>query len=141
MARGTLIAYRDDDNWWDPGHLASLVGLLVRDPLTSFAFSSFTVAGETIECRRSRRYQIDTSALLHRRFLPERYGFWRSPSDVDWAHDWEFVSRWVDEPWQASLQPTSHYTLETSHQDLAAVRVMKAVAEEERLAALARPAG
>ncbi|MGI8485178.1 MAG: glycosyltransferase family 2 protein, partial [Thermomicrobiales bacterium] len=59
MARGTLIAYLDDDNWWDPGHLASLVDLLIRDPLTSFAFSSFTVAGETIECRRPRRFQID----------------------------------------------------------------------------------
>ncbi|MGI8484773.1 MAG: glycosyltransferase family 2 protein [Thermomicrobiales bacterium] len=138
MARGTLVAYLDDDNWWDPGHLASLVDLLIRDPLTSFAFSSFTVAGETIECRRPRRFQIDTSALLHRRFLPERCGFWRSPSAVDWAHDWEFVSRWDDEPWQASLQSTVHYTLETSHQDLAAVRVMKAAAEEERLAALAR---
>ncbi|MGI8484054.1 MAG: hypothetical protein ACR2OU_07300 [Thermomicrobiales bacterium] len=97
-----------------------------------------SAAREHQRFRRPRRYQIDTSALLHRHFLPERYGFWRSPSEVDWAHDWEFVSRWIDEPWQASLQPTAHYTLETSHQDLAAVRTMHAVAEEERLANLAR---
>ncbi len=139
MARGTLIAYLDDDNWWDPGHLASLVDLLIRDPLVSFAFSSFTVAGETIACRRPRRFQIDTSALLHRRFLLERFGYWRPPAEVDWAHDWELVSRWVDEPWNASLQPTAHYTLETSHQDIAVVRMMQAVAEEERLAAISGP--
>ncbi len=132
MARGTLVAYLDDDNWWEPDHLSSLVGLLVHDPQASFAFSSFEVAGVTIECRCPRRFQIDTSAIVHRRFLPERYGYWRPPSETEWAHDWEFVSRWADEQWVASLQPTLHYTLDTSHQGPATVEFMKAVADEER---------
>lgn len=131
MARGTLIAYLDDDNWWTSDHLASLVEPLVENPTVNFAFSSFQVAGETIVCRRPRRYQIDTSALLHRRFLLDRFGYW-SPPDVGWAHDWELVSRWDGEPWIATLQPTVHYTLETSHQDLESVRWMKMVADEER---------
>lgn len=135
MARGTLIAYLDDDNWWQPDHLTSLVDLLVAQPTAAFAFSSFEVAGETIECRRPRRFQIDTSTLLHRRWLLERFGYWRPPSDADWAHDWELVSRWEGEPWVASLRPTLRYTLETSHQTLDTVRRMKAVADEERRAA------
>ncbi len=132
MARGTLVAYLDDDNRWMPDHLASLVDRLVANPALAFAFSSFEVAGETIECRRPRRFQIDTSALLHRRGLLDRFGYWRPPRDVDWAHDWELVSRWVGEPWAASLRPTLKYTLETSGHDLDAVQFMKAVADEER---------
>jgi len=139
MARGTLIAYLDDDNWWTPDHVGSLVGALAESPAASFAFSSFHVAGQTITCRRPRRYQIDTSALLHRRFLLDRFGYWVSPPEADWANDWELVSRWVGEPWIATLQPTLHYTLETSHQGLDSVRLMKSIAEEERLAARSIP--
>jgi hypothetical protein len=135
MARGSLIAYLDDDNWWEPNHLESLVSPLVGDPAVTFAFSSFTVAGETIDCRRPRRFQIDTSALLHRRFLLDRFGYWKSPTEVDWAHDWELVSRWEGESWIATRLPTAHYTLETSHQNQASVRMMQQVAGEEAQAA------
>ena len=132
MARGPLVAYLDDDNWWTPDHLESLVALLLADPLAAFAFGSFEMGGETIVCRRPRRFQIDTSALLHRRFLLDRFGFWRPPSETGYAHDWELVSRWEGEPWAASLRPTVQYNLATSHQGRAAVDVIKAVADEER---------
>jgi glycosyltransferase involved in cell wall biosynthesis len=134
MARGSLIAYLDDDNWWEPNHLASLVRPLVDDPAITFAFSSFQVAGETIDCRRPRRFQIDTSALLHRRFLLDRFGYWRPAAAADFAHDWELVSRWEGEPWVATRLPTAHYSLETSHQDHESVRMMKAIADEEAAA-------
>lgn len=132
MARGTLIAYLDDDNWWEPDHLESLVSPLVADPFAAFAFSSFELAGEPVICRRPRRYQIDTSALLHRSLLLERFGAWRTPNEAGYAHDWELVSRWDGEPWRASLEPTLHYTVETSHQTGEAIRQIKAIAEEER---------
>ncbi|MGA7671996.1 MAG: glycosyltransferase [Nitrolancea sp.] len=132
MARGTLIAYLDDDNEWTPEHLESLLELLLSNPLAAFAFSSFEVGGEVIECRSPRRFQIDTSALLHQRWLLERFGYWREPAEADWAHDWELVSRWTDEPWVASLRPTLRYTLETSHQTREVVAHMRAVADNER---------
>jgi glycosyltransferase involved in cell wall biosynthesis len=113
MARGTLVAYLDDDNRWLPEHLESLVERLLAKPGASYAFSSFDI-GETIVCRTPRRFQIDTSALLHRRSLLDRHGYWRPAAETDWAHDWELVSRWRDEPYVASLRPTLRYSLETS---------------------------
>lgn len=133
MARGTLIAYLDDDNWWEPDHLPSLVQPLLKDSTMSYAFSSFEVAEEDIDCRRPRRFQIDTSALLHRRSLLDHFGYWEHPDNVDWAHDWELVSRWQGEKWVATRRPTLHYNLESSHQTLDAVQAMKMVADEEVL--------
>ena len=114
MARGSLVAYLDDDNRWLPDHLASLVALLQATPQATYAFSSFEIGGETIVCRRPRRFQIDTSALLHRRSLLDTYGLWRPNAETDWAQDWDLVSRWRDERWVASLRPTLRYSIETS---------------------------
>jgi O-antigen biosynthesis protein len=132
MARGTLVAYLDDDNLWREDHLASLVGLLLEDPRRTFAFASMVYGGETIVCRRPRHMQIDTSALLHKRFLLERFGYWRG-RDTAWfpSHDWELVLRWQGEPWAASLEPTLTYALEESPQAQALLWAMKAVADEE----------
>jgi glycosyltransferase involved in cell wall biosynthesis len=137
MARGTLIAYLDDDNTWTEDHLQSLVGLLQSDPTLMFAFSSISFDDEIVECRRPRRFQIDTSALLHRRILLERFGYWKPLCEADWAHDWELVSRWDGEPWAASLQPTARYRLRDKPQVEAFLKVVREVAEEERLATLA----
>jgi hypothetical protein len=81
--------------------------------------------------------QIDTNALLHRRFLLERFGYWRGPGETDWgrAHDWELVSRWQDEPWVASLKPTVLYTLERSTRGEQLLSAVRDVAEQERKAA------
>jgi glycosyltransferase involved in cell wall biosynthesis len=135
MARGTLAAYLDDDNVWRHDHLETLVRLFTTDSRLAFAFSSFEIGGDEIVCRRPRRFQIDTSALLHRRSLLERHGYWRPPADVGFAHDWELVSRWENEPWAASLQATVIYNLETSSQDAATVRHIRQVADEEAQAA------
>ncbi len=135
MARGTLVAYLDDDNAWHPEHVDSLVTLLTAEPAATFAFSSIEVAGETIVCRRPRRYLIDTSALLHRRFLLERFGYWRPVADADYAHDWELVSRWAGEPWVASLRATARYDLDSSAQDGRVLEAMRAAAEQERVRA------
>jgi glycosyltransferase involved in cell wall biosynthesis len=132
MARGSLIAYLDDDNWWEPDHLASLVEPLLRDPETTFAFSSFDMDGQVVEARAPRHMQVDTSALLHRRLLLERFGYWRPPTERLWAHDWELVSRWEGEPWAATLRPTLHYALASSHQTEADLAAILTVAADER---------
>jgi len=129
MARGTLVAYLDDDNLWRADHLESLVNLLIAEPT-----AAFEIAGETIVCRRPRRFQIDTSALVHRRFLLDRFGYWIPSSEADGAHDWELVSRWDGESWVASHRPTLLYSYDPTrhHPDL--VQVLKGVADEERRA-------
>ncbi|MBV9309839.1 MAG: glycosyltransferase, partial [Solirubrobacterales bacterium] len=131
MARGTLIAYLDDDNRWQPDHLDSIVELL-RDRGPMFAFASLTMGGEEIICRRPRRMQIDTSALVHQRSLLERFGYWRPGA----THDWELVSRWRDESWSASLKPSVIYTLSDAHKRARLLEVVRTVAEEERQAAI-----
>jgi glycosyltransferase involved in cell wall biosynthesis len=134
MARGTLIAYLDDDNRWRPDHLESLVELLLSNPQAQFAFASLEIRGEPIICRRPRRMQIDTSALLHHRSLLDRFGYWRGDEGVKRIHDWELVSRWADQPWVASLAPSVVYTLERSPRGDELFASIKAVAEEERQA-------
>lgn len=112
MARSGLIAYLDDDNRWAPEHLQSLVELLA-DPGVAYAFSSISIGGEEVICEQPRLYLIDTSSLLHRRSLLDRYGYWRSPAGAGMpAHDWELVSRWRRERWAASRRPTLSYTLD-----------------------------
>ena len=128
-ARGTLIAYLDDDNTWRPDHLESLVELLVAEPARAFAFSSYETLGEQVVCRRPERFQIDTSALLHRRELLDRHGYWRTTAEVGWAHDFELVSRWRDEAWAASLRPTLSYTLPDDERGRAVLRAMRAAAD------------
>jgi glycosyltransferase involved in cell wall biosynthesis len=139
MARGTVIAYLDDDNRWKPDHLESLVTLLVADSAASFGFGSFEIDGDEVICRRPRRFQIDTSALLHRRFLLERFGYWRPPQEVGYAHDWELVARWEGERWLASLRPTLLYSVDASGQSAEVMATIRRVAEEEMAAAAAGP--
>ncbi|MCU1448911.1 MAG: hypothetical protein JWP02_1081 [Acidimicrobiales bacterium] len=130
MARGPLIAYLDDDNEWKSDHLDSLVTLLTAAPEATFAFSSFEIDGEPITCRRPRLYQIDTSALMHKRFLADRFGGWRGPDAAGYAHDWDFVSRWESEQWVASLLPTVRYSLRGAARD-EVFELLRGVAEEE----------
>jgi glycosyltransferase involved in cell wall biosynthesis len=134
MARGTLVAYLDDDNRWRRDHLESLVDVLQSEPAPSFAFASLQIDGEAVICRTPRRMQIDTSALLHRRSLLDRFGYWRGAAETDWAHDWELVSRWAQEPWKATLEPTVTYTVEQSQRGARLRDAIRAVAEDERSA-------
>jgi glycosyltransferase involved in cell wall biosynthesis len=138
MARGTLVAYLDDDNRWRRDHLESLVDTLLSEPGQAFTFVSLEIDGEPVICRSPRRMQIDTSAILHRRFLLERFGYWRGAAETDWAHDWELVSRWAGEPCGASLEPTVAYTVERSPRGERLRDAIRAVAEDERQAALNR---
>jgi hypothetical protein len=131
MARGSVVAYLDDDNLWRQSHLESLVELL-GDPDIEFAFASLRMGGEDIICRRPRRMQIDTSALVHRRSLLDRHGYW-GPSPV---HDWELVSGWGETGWAASLRPTVIYRLRSPHRRARLLEAVRAVAEEERRAAI-----
>jgi glycosyltransferase involved in cell wall biosynthesis len=113
-----LIAYLDDDCWWESNHLETLAAALERHKAT-FAFSGsnvFTANGRLILKRITRKPYfsgIDTNELLHRRELVEKYGGWKPHSEVLHNHDWELICRWMQghEPYAATGQATSNYTL------------------------------
>lgn len=94
-----FIAYLDDDNWWEPEHLESLIGVLEPSD-AMFAFSGSIVHDQRnriIHRRISKRpYHtgIDTNEILHRRELIDRLGPWKPPGEI-FDHDWELVSRWL----------------------------------------------
>ena len=73
----------------------------------------------SILCDEPRKYRIDTSSFMHSYYLIEKYGYWRTPTDVGYAHDWELVSRWVKDGvrWQATYRNTLDYDCENSLND------------------------
>ncbi len=109
-----LIAYHDDDNWWEPQHLESLYKALT-DANAAFAFSGSNVRnhlGKVIIHRRTRKPYftgIDLNEILHRRELIDRYGEWNLTYDADW----EMVSLWMKhgERYAATRKCTSNYAL------------------------------
>jgi len=117
VALGKYIAYLDDDNYWLPNHLSSLMDCFDQDPNISYAFSSFYMGDIKIICREPKRGRIDTSAIVHKTELLHKYGYWKTQQSVGYAHDWELVSRWKDEDYMATLNPTLMYNVETCGQD------------------------
>ncbi|MEO8487231.1 MAG: glycosyltransferase [Betaproteobacteria bacterium] len=109
LAKGDLIAYLDDDNAWAADHVSSVVAAMRRYD-AAFAFSSMRADGLDLHFTRPERQGIDTSCVIHRKNLIERYGGWKERS-VDYAHDWELVSRWMagGEPWACTGRPTVAY--------------------------------
>lgn len=131
MCRAGLVAYLDDDNSWEPNHVSSLLDALNRRPDAQFAFSSFYYGDEIVHACEPRQHHIDTSALLHRRSLLDRYGYWKAAHEAAGAHDWELVSRWHGEPWAATGQPTMRYTLDPARHSRELIETVRAASGPE----------
>jgi glycosyltransferase involved in cell wall biosynthesis len=109
-----LIAYLDDDNWWEANHLESLAGAMKRTG-APFAYSGSYVRsaeGKLLLRRMTRRPYftgIDLNEFLHRRSLLEKYGLW----NLTYNADWEAVENWLahGETYAPSGEFTSNYTL------------------------------
>lgn len=114
MAAGRYIAYLDDDNIWTPEHLQSLYHIMTHKDV-SYVFGSFRMIemdesrSEDIICYEPKKFRLDTSTVLHKKELIYKYGPWKDRIEAGYAHDWEFFSRWHDEPWAASKKVTLHY--------------------------------
>ena len=113
--RTNLICYLDDDNIYTNRHLETLVSKFKEDSNIEFAFSSMEMGGYNIICREPKKMRVDTSTIMHKRELLEKYGYWRKQSDVGYTHDYEIVSRWVNEnlKWKATEEVTMIYNMET----------------------------
>lgn len=109
-----LIAYCDDDVWWEKHHLETQVNAL-RQTQASFTYSGSTVCNHRgrVVLRRSAKKPyftgIDLNEIVHRRELIERYGYWNLSYDADW----ESVRVWLDhgERFVPVHTFTSHYSL------------------------------
>ena len=117
--RTGLVAYLDDDNYWEPNHLESLFNLMngASNDAPDFVFSSLLMKNEkdeklaTVICKEPKLYRIDTSAILHKFELVQKYGYWKTDM---YAHDHDIVNRWVQNQhrWKASLDPTVNYLVD-----------------------------
>lgn len=115
LAHGDYIAYLDDDNEWLPNHLSSLYEKL-RQEKASFAFSSMLVEGKELKFTKLEQGGIDTSCVLHKKELIDKYGAWKDRVEAGYAHDWEFFSRWKDEKYACTGLATVKYNVETCGQ-------------------------
>jgi len=93
-----LIAYLDDDNWYEPDHLQSLYEA-IKENNADLAYTGSRLINKNNEVVLERVHPfepkagyIDTSEMLHKRWLINRYGGWRR---VNKGSDWDIVSRWL----------------------------------------------
>jgi glycosyltransferase involved in cell wall biosynthesis len=125
ISTAPLIAYLDDDNWWEPNHLETLYAAITRAKAT-FAFSGtrvYTATGKLLFNRITRKPYfsgIDTNELLHRRELIAKYGPWKPTDAIKHNHDWELVCRWMQghEPYVSTGLATSDYKLNAKDPEL-----------------------
>lgn len=125
LAQTEYICYLDDDNYWYPEHLQTFVDLIEKNPDVQYMFSSFKINDKdehTHIVDVPVWGGIDTSAICHKRELIFKYGLWKDRIDGGYMHDYEFVSRWTQEPWLATLKPTMCYSTEFNNQSFESIQ-------------------
>ena len=109
-----LICYLDDDNWYEPDHIESLYKLIKNLNCdmcytgTRLHNSKGLVVGERIHNSAPKQGYIDSSEIMHRRWLISKYGGWRY---VKKCNDWDIVSRWRDFKWCHTNKITLNFFL------------------------------
>lgn len=95
LARGTIIAYLDDDNAYRPDHISAAVTALAADRRAGFAYprTLMHVNGHeyVIGTDPPEYGQIDTSGIVHRRALLDVATWQPSLPSIDW----DLVRRWM----------------------------------------------
>jgi glycosyltransferase involved in cell wall biosynthesis len=116
------IAYLDDDNTWEPDHLQNFMNVVEKEPDVKYVFSSFKVDGDEMITDVPVKGSLDTSCMFHRRDLIYKYGLWKNREEGGYAHDYEFFSRFLDEKWVATKNPTMNYFTEFNAQSGESIR-------------------
>ena len=111
-----IIAYLDDDNWWEPIHLETTYECLMKNGVdfVSSGTKTYDLNGnflyERIEVPAPRHGSIDTSEIMHRRHVVTKYGYWRYRPE---CCDWDLIERWLKSgaTWRHTGVHTVNYTL------------------------------
>lgn len=110
-----LIAYLDDDNWYEPNHLEELHKVITESGAdlaytgTRLYDTKGNVVLERLHNDLPAAGYIDTSEMLHRRHLIFKSGGWRY---VPKCCDWDLVKRWVpDVKWCHTNKITLNFYL------------------------------
>ena len=104
-----IIAYLDDDDWWEPSHLCTCLGCL-HEKKVDFVFSGSKIFNEQSQVIEERlqpnrcpancvkrvydrqSYEIVVSSeIMHRRALFVTFGGWRYTKGCDW----DLLNRWT----------------------------------------------
>jgi len=101
-SRADAVAFLDDDDLWEPGHVARLSAALDRDPEIDVVYTDTWVLNESTGERRTLAHDfelevfqrdsfIPPSALMARRRAFDRFGFF--DSEMPYSEDWDWLLR------------------------------------------------
>jgi len=107
------ITYLDDDNYYLKHHLVYFYHKMCISEAT-YGISSIIMGKYNIICKEPKLYRVDTSCIIHKKELIDKYGKWKSHKEAGYYHDYELVSRWKTEPYFVTEKPTVWYNLKGS---------------------------
>jgi glycosyltransferase involved in cell wall biosynthesis len=109
-----LICYLDDDNWYEENHI-ELLYKSIKENNSDMAYTGTRlidtnnkVVSTRLHNDKPKQGYIDTSEMMHKRWLINKYGGWRY---VKKGNDWDLVSRWKDFKWSHTNKITLNFFL------------------------------
>jgi len=90
----TWVTYLDDDNYFLRDHLLWYWYNILQNKSAVYGLSSIIMDKYNIVFHEPKLYRVDTSCIIHKKFLIDKYGGWDNKAG-GYSHDWELVSRWV----------------------------------------------
>jgi len=115
LSTAKYITYLDNDNTIEPTHIEDLYRAIQG---FDYAFTDMNWEDRILKCREPKAMRIDTSSIMHKKELLDKYGYWKTRDEAGYTHDWELVSRWKDHTWRATCKATLNYNLEFNDQDI-----------------------
>ena len=102
--RGDAIAFLDDDDLWEPGHVGRLAAALDRDPELDVVYSDAWILDEAGGQRRTLARDFDPAVFGQDSFIPpsamaarrrafDRFGFF--DAEIPYSEDWDWLMRVV----------------------------------------------
>jgi len=96
------IVFHDDDNFWKPNHLQSLVDALNENPNATLIASDARWIGvndptwNEIRMCKVKQGGIDLGQLMYKNLLFKRYGYFNPRPRKKQRYDWELISRMIN---------------------------------------------